>query len=306
MTEFLITIITPVFNREEIVVETIQSVLNQSCSSWEYIIIDDISTDNTWDVLQSFAKIDERIKVYKRDRKPKGAQTCRNIGIKAAKGNYLVFLDSDDLLEPFCVEQRVEFLHSKGNNDLMIFPKAKINSINNRELLINFLKYKLQIQTTDCLWSKSYLLQIGAWNEVLIRFQDIEVVIRALIKPDIKLVFSRNHKADSIFRYQESISEGANKITVYKGLISFIDEVTKLLIENGEVILISNLRLYLRSWLIHYHTIESNEMTLKLIEYFLQKKVITTRLHGVLIKSLNIFNYKLYKKIMYHFLFIIR
>src|SRR5690554_5694001 len=101
-----ISIIIPVFNRQKLIKETLDSVLAQIYENWECIVVDDGSTDETWEVLEQYAKKDARIKIHKRHRDPKGAPTCRNIGMELSEGEYLIFLDSDDLLAKWALQHR--------------------------------------------------------------------------------------------------------------------------------------------------------------------------------------------------------
>ena len=91
----LVSIIMPAFNSELFIEESIQSVVEQSYSNWELIIIDDGSTDNTSTLINTYKKIDKRIRHYKQINK--GPAAARNNGIKRAKGKYITFLDSDDM-----------------------------------------------------------------------------------------------------------------------------------------------------------------------------------------------------------------
>lgn len=90
------TVITPVYNRETIVAETIESVLNQGFKNFEYLLIDDCSTDHSVAVLEEYAKEDPRIKVIKLSEN-KGRCLARNTGLENAKGSWICYLDSDDI-----------------------------------------------------------------------------------------------------------------------------------------------------------------------------------------------------------------
>jgi glycosyltransferase involved in cell wall biosynthesis len=90
------TIITPTYNRAHFLASTIQSVLGQQFQDWEYIIVDDGSTDDTKEVLKSYP--DPRIRYVYQENQERSA--ARNRGIKEAKGKYICFLDSDDTFEP--------------------------------------------------------------------------------------------------------------------------------------------------------------------------------------------------------------
>ncbi|MGB1307994.1 MAG: glycosyltransferase family 2 protein [Oceanihabitans sp.] len=95
----LVSIIIPAYNRAILITETLDSILAQTYSNWECIIVDDGSTDTTLKVLHQYAKTDSRFVINSRPaNKPKGANACRNIGLEMAKGQLVVFFDSDDLM----------------------------------------------------------------------------------------------------------------------------------------------------------------------------------------------------------------
>jgi glycosyltransferase involved in cell wall biosynthesis len=103
----LISIIIPTFNREKLIAKTLDSVLIQTYHNWECIIVDDGSSDNSYTIIDKYLNKDNRFHFTKRNREPKGASTCRNIGTNMASGEYLIFLDSDDVLDTLCLENRV-------------------------------------------------------------------------------------------------------------------------------------------------------------------------------------------------------
>ncbi|WP_168194540.1 glycosyltransferase family 2 protein [Antarcticibacterium arcticum] len=96
MKDSKMTVIMPVYNRGNIVKKSVDSVLDQTFKNFELLIIDDCSTDDTWEVITSFK--DPRIKSYKLA-KNSGAAAARNYGIDKSTSNYICFLDSDDTLE---------------------------------------------------------------------------------------------------------------------------------------------------------------------------------------------------------------
>ncbi|MDT0688316.1 glycosyltransferase family 2 protein [Salegentibacter sp. F188] len=94
----IISIIIPTYNRAHIIKETLDSVLHQTFENWECLVIDDGSNDNTKEVIQVYLQ-DKRFKYFERpEEREKGACTCRNIGIEKSSGEYIQFLDSDDIL----------------------------------------------------------------------------------------------------------------------------------------------------------------------------------------------------------------
>ena len=94
--EELISIITPTYNCGNFIGETIESVINQTYKNWEMIIVDDCSTDNTKEIVDNYSKRDSRIKYYCLEVNS-GAAVARTKAMELAKGDYIAFLDSDDL-----------------------------------------------------------------------------------------------------------------------------------------------------------------------------------------------------------------
>lgn len=107
-----LSIITPSHNSDQFIFQTIQSVLSQSFSDWEMIIVDDCSADNSVEVIQSFVEQDSRIKLIRLS-KNSGAAVARNTAIEAAQGRYIAFLDSDDLWLPHKLETQLQFMQDK-------------------------------------------------------------------------------------------------------------------------------------------------------------------------------------------------
>lgn len=111
MDEELVSIIMPTYNCAKFIGETIKSVIAQTYSNFELIIVDDCSKDNTEDVVNSFD--DERIKYYKLE-KNSGAAVARTTAMNMTKGKYMAFLDSDDLWMENKLERQLKFM--KDNN----------------------------------------------------------------------------------------------------------------------------------------------------------------------------------------------
>ena len=107
----LVSIIMPSYNTASFIKETIQSVLNQTYSKWELIIVDDCSTDNTDEVLEYIK--DSRIRYFKND-KNLGAAVSRNKALREARGQWIAYLDSDDLWMPEKLEKQICFMESNG------------------------------------------------------------------------------------------------------------------------------------------------------------------------------------------------
>ena len=108
----IVSVIMPTFNSAIYIAESIESVLDQTFTAWELIIVDDNSSDNTLEVISEYIKKDERISVVKL-KVNQGVSNARNQGVLNAEGVYIAFLDSDDLWHPNKLEIQVSF-HNKN------------------------------------------------------------------------------------------------------------------------------------------------------------------------------------------------
>lgn len=109
----LVSIITPVYNSQDFLIQCIESVLSQSYQDWEMILVDDCSTDQSEEIILNYANADQRIKYYKLD-KNSGAGVARNKAIQISKGRYLAFLDSDDFWHGDKLKKQLTFLKEKN------------------------------------------------------------------------------------------------------------------------------------------------------------------------------------------------
>ena len=107
----LVSIIMPSWNTDRFIAETIQSVIDQTYTKWELIIVDDCSTDNTGEIIESFH--DDRIKFFHNE-KNSGAALTRNTAMREAQGEWIAFLDSDDLWMPEKIEYQIKFMEDNG------------------------------------------------------------------------------------------------------------------------------------------------------------------------------------------------
>ncbi|MFH6767372.1 glycosyltransferase family 2 protein [Gaetbulibacter aquiaggeris] len=108
----LVSIITPMFNSEVFISETINSVLNQTFLNWELLLIDDYSSDKTIAIVNEFITQTPNIKLLKNEANL-GAAISRNKGIMEAQGDYIAFLDADDLWKPEKLQIQIEFMQTE-------------------------------------------------------------------------------------------------------------------------------------------------------------------------------------------------
>lgn len=108
-----ISVITPAFNAANYIDETVQSVIAQTFSDWEMIIVDDASTDDTYQKITAWTEKDSRIKAVRLD-KNSGVAAARNAALDNASGDFIAFLDADDLWLPEKLEKQYNFMRDNG------------------------------------------------------------------------------------------------------------------------------------------------------------------------------------------------
>jgi glycosyltransferase involved in cell wall biosynthesis len=225
-----VSIVIPHYNRVELLQQTLKSVFYQTYSNWEVIVVDDYSTNECQETIQNFIDNEPRVRFIRKVNELKGASVSRNIGMRLAKGTYVLFLDADDLLAPFALEQRLDtFNKHEGELDVVMAPTLLFDSwpgdcrqvwypfdhhINPLELYIGGNSY---FHTMSGLWDKAFLKMIGGWDESLSSYQDWEFHIRALIQnmryaevPEYDNFYRRTSDAQSIASnfFREDIING--------------------------------------------------------------------------------------------------
>lgn len=235
-----VSIVVPVYNRADVIDETVQSVLDQTYPDWELLLVDDGSTDTSRDVLNMLSSQDSRIKPFYRETfsKIKGAPVCRNIGLEQAKGTYVMFLDSDDILKSDSLENRVSKFEIYTDCDVLVFPGAFFtkeisdsdrlwNKFTDEDDLLRFLRGDVVWQTTGPIWKRSYLLEQGLkFDETAASSQDWEFHIHSLLKhPKYSKI---DVQPDYFVRRDDNesgrISEGHSTLIKYKNRIDLINK----------------------------------------------------------------------------------
>ncbi|MBQ5484196.1 MAG: glycosyltransferase family 2 protein [Lachnospiraceae bacterium] len=110
-TRDMVSIITPCWNGEKYIAETMDSVLAQTYTNWEMIVVDDGSSDGSADLVRSYEKKDARIRLICQENA--GSAAARNHGIKEAKGRYIALLDADDVWEENFLEEQLKLMAQK-------------------------------------------------------------------------------------------------------------------------------------------------------------------------------------------------
>lgn len=107
--DYKISIITPVYNCEKLIGNTIETVINQTYTNWEMLLVDDCSTDHSKKMIDEYIKKDNRIKYFKLEQNS-GAAVARNYALEKSEGRFIAYLDSDDLWRPEKLEKQVDFM----------------------------------------------------------------------------------------------------------------------------------------------------------------------------------------------------
>ncbi|GAA4316343.1 hypothetical protein GCM10023115_25500 [Pontixanthobacter gangjinensis] len=233
-----ISIIIPVYNREKLISETLDSILAQSFKNWECIIVDDHSTDNTANEIAPYLK-DYRFKFYRRpDHRNKGANTCRNFGLEKSNGSFVHWFDSDDLAHPDCLsiafallsKGKIDFCHYKRSVFRGEFDKqykkyssaidpVKVDVANIEDIILN----KLSFNTCNVIWKKSSLKDLR-FNEDIIYADEWEYYTRLIlhglkgISISNELFFGRKHVDSTTYEFYHD-HQGRRKSKIVASLI---------------------------------------------------------------------------------------
>ncbi|HRK30873.1 MAG TPA: glycosyltransferase family A protein [Tepidisphaeraceae bacterium] len=186
-----VSIVIPNKNRCDELVQTLASVQAQSYSHFECIVIDDNSTDAYEERIALF-RTDSRFSFIKQAPDRGGAPAARNDGARRSVGEFVIFLDSDDLLAPFCLEQRVRCMRAKPALDFAVFPCELFReTIGDTRLLWNvdtpeadldrFIRHDVPWQTTAPIWRRASLERVLPWDEAARSAQDWEFHLRAVL-----------------------------------------------------------------------------------------------------------------------------
>lgn len=216
----LVSIIIPTYNRAHLIGETLDSIIAQTYVNWECIVVDDGSTDNTNEVLDKYCKKDARFQYHHRPKdRPKGGNACRNYGYEISNGEFINWFDSDDIMKPQLIEEKLSLMDEKM--DAVISYGAYFHeSILNFEIstpqikstILDFIRGDFHLSTPGPLWKSSFLKKEKLFDEKRHKIQDIEFHFRMLLT-NFKYKF---YEDDFLF----FIRRGNDRISSKKSLTS--------------------------------------------------------------------------------------
>lgn len=243
----LVSIVIPTFNSSEYLKATLDSVLSQTYANWECILIDDGSIDVTETISLNYQEKDNRFQGFKRpEGLSKGPSSARNYGVSMAKGDYLIFLDADDLLATTCLENRVAQFQQNPDCDFLVFQmdrfvdepdfskKEIVVEQDKNRILESFIQLHGQWPITAPIYKTDFFKTIG-FNSELVVFEDLEVAIKAIVHATDFQVF---YTIDCYYRndtnYQTKYSSFEVKTKMVKAFQTLLQSVVQLMQQNSE------------------------------------------------------------------------
>lgn len=242
----LVSIIIPTYNRAHLIGETLDSVLAQTYTNWECIVVDDGSTDGTDKVLAAYCEKDTRFKyIHRPDSHQPGGNGARNYGFELSKGEYINWLDSDDIFEPNKIASQLELIIGKphsvatckwarfsGNIDNIELKKNEPYCYTYNKALNLFNAFSINggfFPSHAYLVSRDIICKSGLWNTSLITNQDGEFFCRVLIASrhiifqNDTLVYYRHSLEDNISKI-DSLEKAENRIYSWQLIDSHIEK----------------------------------------------------------------------------------
>jgi glycosyltransferase involved in cell wall biosynthesis len=183
---YLVSVVIPAYNRAQFIEGAIQSVLTQTYTNLEVIVVDDGSTDNTVPILEEYARKDPRIRLIQHSHR-KGGQAARNTGIHTAQGQWIAFLDSDDQWLPNSLDVRLQIARSKGlhvvHSECYVLKPGSVQLQRFGHSRLQGNVYRLLLRRCGTLFpsfllSKEALTRIGYLDETIVSYQEWDTAIR--------------------------------------------------------------------------------------------------------------------------------
>ena len=302
-----VAFLTPNFNRQDLFPATLASMKSQTLTDWECWLVDDGSNPENYDAIVALCADEPRVKVLRRDREPKGACTCRNIGAVNTKAKYVISLDTDDIIEPFCLQQRVDAMEANPELDFAIFPSLMFENEPNdlglwwnvdtgEDLLERQFKQDAICQGTGVIFTTEAFRRIGMWSESLALWQDIDLFFRAFIQGyRYKKFFDlpadlhnrTNHQSLSRANFHNRKKQ-ESRVLVVKDAVRMLEannQHSKLRLARFMIAEIANGNALAR----HF------DLSKEIADFGLKHKVLTSQEHALLRRIRNAYRWRLYR-----------
>ena len=281
----VVSIIIPNFNKAKFIAESIRSVLEQDFEDWEAIIVDDGSTDNSVEIINNLVSNDPRLKLFQRNRLPKGGSTCRNIRIEHARGDYLFFFDSDDLMTKDCIGERVNLMQDNTTLDFAVFPvgtfykaigdSTMVWRTKKGDHLKQFLRHDLPWNIMSPIWRTPFVKnKLNGFDESFPRLQDVEFHTRALLQKGLEYKIVNNTSPKCFYRidhertkqstcqYLEGMLSGVEKyLNKFEALLSDVNQIRYLRSTLFTIITLINFKLTHNQISLKEYTVLNNRIS---------------------------------------------
>ena len=248
-----VSIVIPTYNRAEVIERAIDSAIAQTVTETEIIVVDDASTDETVSILESY---EDQIQYYCHDQN-RGGSAARNMGISEASGDYIAFLDSDDVWKPTKLEKQINLLEDRGENWVAAycdFKQTRSNRVVEKidhfvrrptgleggEELIDriFLRTFAHGGASTIMVKRDALDELGGFDADFQRHQDLEFLVRLLqigmlAYVDEVLVLKHDTgipSAETIIEAADRFNEKFESLMTQRGLASQVKQVQRLMI----------------------------------------------------------------------------
>lgn len=268
MNKVVVSIIMPIYNAEKYLKKSIESVLNQSLKDFELILVNDGSIDNSLEIINIYAKNDNRIKVI--DKRNEGVSIARNIGIKVAMGEYIAFIDADDYIKVNMFEEMINYIKNTNSDIAMCnYIKDRLKDtvevklpwkdgtvLNNDQIKLQLIpslisgKKRIDDQIMGSVWrivTKKNIIENVKFNKDIKIAEDLLFCIELFSRCEKMVVveecfyFYARYEETTLEKYRDNFIE--ESMIFHNNLISILDNVN-LLEKNKDRYLITRLSMY--------------------------------------------------------------
>lgn len=209
-----VSVLMPAYNAEKYIAEAIESILSQTFKDFEFIIIDDASTDNTWKLIKQHAKKDKRIRAYRNEKNLNIAGTL-NKGIKLAKSEIIARMDADDISLPARLSEQYKYLTDHKNvavigGDIILIDEdgntlhKRTYEHNSKKMKKNIFRY-LPFAHPTTMYRKNVVEEFGLYDKSKSPSEDMDLWIKIGTKHDFGSI------SKPIFKYRTFLKSSSNK-----------------------------------------------------------------------------------------------
>lgn len=209
-----ISVLMPAYNAEKYIAEAIESILNQTFNDFEFIIVDDASTDQTQKIIERYKKKDKRI-IYIKNKLNQGVCKSLNIGIERAKGRYVVRMDADDWSFPNRLKLQYDFMEKNPSIGIsggtMEVCDENMKLINNRSYQLSDSQIRKKIflyspfSHPSTIWRKEIMIKAGKYDERFDKAEDYDLYFR------VGLISEFANLKNTLIRYRTSQNSASFK-----------------------------------------------------------------------------------------------